>query len=279
MFEKALALDPSHPYAVYGLGYSELTSGNFSKAAKQLKRAWELAPEKEEYREEYLQALFGTKEYETLDKLLPTSPNSYSDYKMRANLLVLMNRQDEHPLLKRGFLMNPAGSGYNNYVEMHWAYINRDMEQFSTRVDKCEDDYEKQLFRLQEYIEKSDLRTANQLNGSLPEGYDDLVEPLLAVIENRKGDKTKAKAAFNEFLDSLEQGGQSEAADLGRRIQQSEVSVNEFKDLSVPLERKRVIGLLFCEFAASPSDDWKAAVRELNFSLSFPHNFMESMLK
>ena len=278
-FKKALALDERHAHATFGLGYNELTSGNFDEARIRLEQAVQLEPENEEYLSEYIQALFAAKDYQALRTWIPRDPDNYSDYKMRANFLVLTNSQIQHSSLKRQFVSTPNGRGYSNYVDLHWAYISRDMERFSRLIKRCKDEFEKQAFQVEEAIEMEDIESAKRLLTSLPESLDKQMAPLVAVIENRKGDKSKAKAAFNEILDAMEQAGDSAIADIGRRAQKGPVPVSEFKDSPLSLAEKRIIGLAIHEFSADPSEEWKETIEAMNFSLNFPHNFIERMLQ
>jgi len=114
----------------------------------------------------------------------------------------------------------------------------------------------------------------------LPSQYSDQSIPLIAVAKNRTGDKSEANKIWGDFLDKLESHGERAFVELARSAQEKMVPVDEFRELSLAPGQKRVWGLALLEFSKFADDkDWKQELTKINYDRTFPHNFIERMLK
>ena len=165
-------------------------------------------------------------------------------------------------------------------LELHWSYLNNDLKSYQKMIDKLDTSLTKDLFQFQLDIEQDRTSGALKLLEKLPSQYSDQAIPLVAVAKNRTGDKSDAKKIWEDFLGKLDSHGETHFVELARRAQEKEVSVDEFLELSLAPSQKRSWGLALLEFSKFTDDkDWKQELTNLNYDRTFPHNFVERMLK
>ena len=276
-FEQTLKANDAHEYALYALGHIHLAAGDYNAASETLEKNWMLDSENEDYYRYYVSSLFGAKDYQKLQDVIATSPRGYDRFKYQANLLKLTGK-DVLPL-KKEFLRTRVGRENQLYTEFHVAYINQDLESFSDTLLGQGNELEQLVFRVQIAIEAHDLAASKAAFDELPDYLGNNLKPLLAVLQNRKGDQDEAGRTFDDYLATLDENGASEVADFCRKARSEEVSVAEFKELPLTIPQKRIIGLAIHEFSLNQTEEWKDHLKKINFSLSFPHYFIESLLE
>ena len=285
MFNQAIEKDPDHVFALNGLAYNQMAASKFKEAKETLERVIELAPENEYYRDEYISSLFASEDYKKLGREIDSISDPLRQAKQKATLLKLTGKERQYKNLSAKFSRQSAGSApesVNDFrlLELHWSYLNNDLESYGKMVKKFDSSITKDVFQFQLDLEQDRTDGALKLLKKFPSTYGDQAIPLVAVAKNRNGEKSEGKKIWGDFLDKLDSHGEKAFVELARMAQEKKVSVDEFRELSLTPSQKRAWGLALLEFSKFSDDkDWKQEVGKINYDRSFPHNFIERMLK
>lgn len=280
MFEKALAIEPEHTFALNATAFNLMASGDFKQASKNFQRLVTLSPDSEIYRAEYIESLFAAKNYQTLNSVLrKIPPESISIFEAKANLLKATNAQRKYPNLLTTYRGLNQSRHALNLAEIHLAYLKGDMTKLQDKVSNLVLPFERSYYQLEADIETAKVDKSDGRLEGLPPQVKDQYIPLIAVVESQNGDKAKGKKRWNEFLTDLDSRGEHEIVRLARQAQTKDISIEEFWQVSMRPSRKRLFATAMLEFSETKNADLKAALKKLNFDMGFPHNFIKKILR
>jgi tetratricopeptide (TPR) repeat protein len=283
LFEQALAIEPTHAYAMAAKAFAYLSQGQNQEALEWYRKAVAVRPKDTEIAAGLKLAQTAAKDFAALElelrEELKKSPDELDDNLELLKLLIETERSPQAALdfmalqgrliLKQNS-MPQFGPIIVRSLELPYLYARGDFEALAGRAAQAGPDGKE--FEFFAALERGKLQDVPESSLPMYQPYWHLCR---AIVARELGDAVQAKASIDAARTMLEGRGGEEAVAAELLSQGANAKWDDIYDLSMQPKQKAILLLTLAQESPQLKTQCVDLAEKLNYSLSFPYYLLQ----